>query len=154
MALETQTRTIDGYEIRCTPMRQRDAAKMLARLMKYAGVALAELRKVPLDAVGNSLLDFAAFLPAVSVLLVQMGPDEFDAIACALLKQCQVIVRRDEQVTKYELADAKNIDQAFEGAMGPYLKAIAYVLEVHYAGFIRDLVFGADAASTSASPAE
>jgi hypothetical protein len=77
-----------------------------------------------------------------------MTPDEFDSITCALLARCNVIIRDDGvDPCKFDLSKPAEIDTAFAGKLGLMVKTLAYVLEVHYAGFFRDLVFGVGGAA-------
>lgn len=143
MAIETQSKTIEGYEVRCTPMGALAAGSMLTRLMKFAGPTMMELRKVNWDVIGvNRMLTFAEFVPTVSALMGALGPEDFTQLACQLLKSCTVIRPEGCEPRKVDLIDAKKIDVAFEGQLGLMLYAIAYVLEVNFANFFRGLVFG------------
>lgn len=134
MALETQTRKIDDHDVNCTPHKARAGARLLARLVRHVGPALAKLRGLDVKNVKDA--DIADFGPAVAGLAESLTPDEFDSLTLEILSRCSITMPDERGSLKlFDLSKPVAIDDAFSGELKLMFKVMAWALEVNFGNF-------------------
>lgn len=116
--LKTETKEVAGLSVATTQLPAMRAYTLLARLLKIAGPAVAQMGK-------SSLGEVAA------ALFSNLDPAEFPAVAREILA-CTTVTLDGRTVA---LSSNEAIDTVFNGRLPALIGVLRHALEVNYSGF-------------------
>ncbi len=145
MARKTESRDIDGLGFSVTQLPGMRAQKMLPRLGKILGPAVAKLGGM---AKGLGGLDVGALGDAAEALFSTLTPEEYESLTRELLETAQVT---QEGKTAPLM---RQYDDVMAGRVMTGVKLLAFALEVNFGDFLPVILASANAARVpqSASP--
>lgn len=146
MALKSDTRIIDGLEVRTSQLSALRSLALSARLGRVAAPALSALGAGhgSLKAAGGAML-----IPALTDLCSRLSEGEIETLACDILASTSVVLDDGKGPRIIPLNSRQTIDLAFAGRFKTMLLVIGFALEVNYADFFDT---AADEKSPSAAP--
>ena len=154
MNLESQTKTIDTYDVTVQKLPAVRGSRLRVRLLKLVSPGLArlgELRGQTFDQVMGS--NVSSLLPALVGIVTQLEDKVQDALMLEVFA-CTYVISTNSQGTKvkHELSSLSNLDQAFGSDVDSMWKAFAFTLEVNLGGFFDAIKKLAPGASLPLAP--
>lgn len=122
--MQSETRTIDGYEVELSALPAWQSTEVLHMLLKLAGPLLGGLAASATDKAGAGPL-----AAAVGALFERSTPADFTALLRKLTNTCRV------KVGDKALAFDKAMDLEFAGKLLTVFKIAAFAIEVNYRDF-------------------
>lgn len=121
--LNLETRVVNGVELECQQFAPRMALKLIWDIGRSAPFVIARL---------EGKMDAAHVVAAIQETLIRLSSDEFEELYMRILKGTTAKVGGE----LVSLGDPVMVDRVFEGNMEGLCNAIAFAMEVNFAGFI------------------
>lgn len=148
--IKTESKNIDGHEVKSTQLPAMRSLKLKARLGRVAGPAVKELGAVAGDLADwkdDDDVDFEKLAPALMALAANLDDATVDELFPQILAST-TIVKDNRQI---ELDSSENINNAFTGNLNLMFKVVAFALKVNFSDFLLGAV--GDAAQSKAPKA-
>lgn len=129
MGLKSESRNIDGLEVRSSQLPALRTLALSARLGRVAAPALSKMGGLTLKS------NVADLLPAIMDLCTRLEEGEIESLACEILAATSVQVDEGRGPKLIELNNRQAINGVFSGRFKTLLYVIMFALEVNYSDF-------------------
>ncbi len=138
--IQTVKDTICGLQVETTQFLPMRAHKLLAKLAKVMGPALAEIGNVELDDEGDVVdFDIGNLGPAIVRVFGELDDVTAERLPLEILAGTSVVRTVDGQTQRFDIMNVDAYNNAFAGVgAAPYM-VMAFALKVNYARFLEDL---------------